>query len=412
MSTERRFANIGHDHDGTYLPLTAGSNYQLTGDLWITSEQPNIWLTETDQAADTKVWRFVASGGIFYAQVLNDAISAATTWLTVSRSTYTAATSITFNATSSMGYVAPYSDFRSTAGSLYLRCYYDTTSLAGYIAASASGLGFLSSADAGWAFRVNLATKDTYAFGHFTVSGTGYIYPTAGGMRWAYGSLGVTYSNAATVLGNNVYVNPSDAVSGQVRHSTTHASYGHTIYELYGGAHYWYGASAASTADAVVSKTLRLTLGTTGILTATSNVVIPGGYGFYVDGPTNAIYVSKTNGSYGSISVGSSSNTYAGVRFDAASGTPNFMFATGSNLWGVYREGTSSWDILYNAGVMSINAQTQFVATAAAASWGTRCIMSRGTAAPSGGADGDIYFRTTTIGLYINLAGVWTLVAS
>lgn len=60
---------------------------------------PAIGWSETDQAADTKNWRFAATGGTFVGQTLNDANSAASTWLTVTRSSNTTATVQFGNAT-------------------------------------------------------------------------------------------------------------------------------------------------------------------------------------------------------------------------------------------------------------------------------------------------------------------------
>lgn len=69
-----------------------------------------------------------------------------------------------------------------------------------------------------------------------------------------YASFYRTYSAGATGIGNNVYVDSDDIVAGQVRYAATHASLGHTAYELSGGNHYWYGDSASVTADAIVTK--------------------------------------------------------------------------------------------------------------------------------------------------------------
>ena len=87
-------------------------------------------------------------------------------------------------------------------------------------------------------------------------STAGFTIPASGtGISMgSYASLSRTYSNAHTVLGNNIYVDPADAVAGRVRTAVTHASYGHTIYEQAAGVHYWYGASGNVTAGSVVTK--------------------------------------------------------------------------------------------------------------------------------------------------------------
>lgn len=90
--------------------------------------------------------------------------------------------------------------------------------------------------------------------------------------RGQYPSLAETYSAAATGLANNAYVDPADAVSGQWRHSQTHASYGHAIYEQSAGEHRWYGNNNSVTADAIVSKQLRMTLSAAGALSVTGAV--------------------------------------------------------------------------------------------------------------------------------------------
>ena len=43
-------------------------------------------MIETDVAADNKQWWFESNAGVFQARVLNDAVSAATTWLSATRS--------------------------------------------------------------------------------------------------------------------------------------------------------------------------------------------------------------------------------------------------------------------------------------------------------------------------------------
>jgi hypothetical protein len=85
------------------------------------------------------------------------------------------------------------------------------------------------------------------------------------GIKFSYGTVAETYSGQTTIIGNNIYVNPTDVVGGQVRYKNTHGSYGHTIYEVAAGTHTWYGASASVTADAVVTKVQEMQLTPTGL---------------------------------------------------------------------------------------------------------------------------------------------------
>jgi hypothetical protein len=87
----------------------------------------------------------------------------------------------------------------------------------------------------------------------------------------SYVTLSRLYSSARTALGNNVYADASDAVSGQMRHAVTHGSYGHTIYEIAGGQHWWYGNAGSTTAGTVVSKQQLMTLYEDGELEITHN---------------------------------------------------------------------------------------------------------------------------------------------
>lgn len=83
------------------------------------------------------------------------------------------------------------------------------------------------------------------------------IYLTGQGTALSAGSYanwGRLYSNAAAFMACNAYADSTDTVGGQMRYAVSHASYGHAIYEMYSGTHFWYGDSANVTADAIVSK--------------------------------------------------------------------------------------------------------------------------------------------------------------
>jgi hypothetical protein len=91
--------------------------------------------------------------------------------------------------------------------------------------------------------------------GLLTVLATGGILsPSAAyGIRFNYGSLSETYSESATVVGNNIYVSPSDTVS-QVRTRNTHASYGHSLIWMSNGETTIFGKTESVTANNVVVK--------------------------------------------------------------------------------------------------------------------------------------------------------------
>lgn len=71
----------------------------FTTNLTISSAQPNLFLNETDAAADNRLWRFVASGEEFVFQARNDALSSGGDILVVNR-TGTTVDSINLLATS------------------------------------------------------------------------------------------------------------------------------------------------------------------------------------------------------------------------------------------------------------------------------------------------------------------------
>lgn len=110
------------------------------------------------------------------------------------------------------------------------------------------------------------------SLGSITTAGIAFAGGSTAGIKFNYGTVAETYSGQTTILGNNVYVNPADVVSGQVRYKNTHATYGHTIYELAAGVHTWYGASASVTAAGIVTKVQRMQLGATGNLAVTGTV--------------------------------------------------------------------------------------------------------------------------------------------
>jgi hypothetical protein len=65
---------------GAFTTLSATTSAEVNGTY------PKIYLIETDAATDNKQWWFESNAGVYQARVLNDAISAATTWLSATRS--------------------------------------------------------------------------------------------------------------------------------------------------------------------------------------------------------------------------------------------------------------------------------------------------------------------------------------
>ena len=128
-----------------------------------------------------------------------------------------------------------------------------------------------------------------------------------------YANIGRLYSNAATMIGNNVYIDSTDTVAGQVRYASSHASYGHTIYEMYAGAHYWYGDSANVTANAIVTKQSTMTL------TEAGNLSILGSYtGTNVTSGSNPGH-THTGSSISDLAAGdTTSGVFAAARLSTA----------------------------------------------------------------------------------------------
>lgn len=115
----------------------------------------------------------------------------------------------------------------------------------------------------------SIALDEGEVLGALITSGVGSLW------RGGYPFIGRTYSAAATAIGNNAYIDPADAVSNQYRTAITHASYGHTIYQMAGGEHIWYGNNNSVTANAVVTKQQQMILNGAGVLGVTTSVTAP-----------------------------------------------------------------------------------------------------------------------------------------
>jgi hypothetical protein len=109
------------------------------------------------------------------------------------------------------------------------------------------------------------------------------------------------------------------------------------------------------------------------------------------------------NATYGSISIVGSTGGYGGIRLESASYAPNWMWSTSAVNGGVYFEGLGLWSIYYNYAHHGDRA-SWFIGTSlyqvpyctwSANGGSSNAKFSRGTAAPSGGTDGDVYFQYT-----------------
>jgi hypothetical protein len=126
-------------------------------------------------------------------------------------------------------------------------------------------------------------------------------------------------------------------------------------------------------------------------LNCAGSISVASGYGIYFNGYTGTNYIAdRASNSYGSMRVGGSKNSWAGIFFDSASGGMGLMFATGSATWGLYSESVG-WHIYYDTVRLYVQGSTKGVVYLDFASSGSK--ITRGTAAPSGGSDGDIYLQ-------------------
>jgi hypothetical protein len=109
-----------------------------------------------------------------------------------------------------------------------------------------------------------------------------------------------------------------------------------------------------------------------------------------------AYYLATDTGSsmtYAGAAVSGNKNGYCGLGYASASGTPALMFGTSSQYGGIYFEGTGTWALYWDGTQWQQGNTSNRVIPVA--TWSSRCTMSRGTAAPSGGVDGDLYYQYT-----------------
>jgi hypothetical protein len=150
---------------------------------------------------------------------------------------------------------------------------------------------------------------------------------------------------------------------------------------------------------------------------ASKGMEIPSGFGYYFDGGTSKNF-SEDSGTYGTFQVNGDNGGFAGIRFTTSYDSRKLMVSTSSpGQWGVYSENSGLWDFYYNPSLafLYLGSDLKIVPKCAWVTGGSSgsAIFSTGTGAASGGADGDVYFRTgASRGLYIRVAGTWELVAS
>jgi hypothetical protein len=149
-----------------------------------------------------------------------------------------------------------------------------------------------------------------------------------------------------------------------------------------------------------------------------SHIVVPSGAGLYLDGGTSK-HLTEAAATYGTVEVYGSKNNYGGVRFASCAKEPQWMFNTSSWLGGLYSETEVVWALYYNYTHGSTHWYTgSSLYQIPHVTWSTNssptsASFSRGTGVPTGGSNGDVYFKTdATRGIYMNLSGVWTLIAN
>jgi hypothetical protein len=161
------------------------------------SGNPQVSIHDTGAAADEGVWNIIGGADTLKFRVLSDDFATAVDVMTFNRGTGATIADVTF-------------DVEVTGA--------DSANVGTFNAAHASGGTLLKSGN--------------------------------------YVAMGNHYSSQRTWLGNNVYVDPADAVSSQARYAVSHSTYGHTMLEMAAGQFWFYGDSANVTAGDIVTKQL------------------------------------------------------------------------------------------------------------------------------------------------------------
>ena len=176
---------------GAFTTLSATQYAEVNGTY------PKIYLVETDVAADNKQWWFESNAGVFQARVLNDAVSAATTWLSATRSGATI-TQAALNA--------------STGGNVYQKINNTTVTDVSSTGIAVTGLVDISASTSGQIkfpatqnASANANTLDDYEEGTWTPAFTTF---TSGSVSYS------TQSGSYTKVGNSVLVRGSIILNG------------------------------------------------------------------------------------------------------------------------------------------------------------------------------------------------------
>ncbi len=79
------------NYSGQVISTSSGDNQASNAAFVARSAVPSFNWYETDGATNAKEWPMVVEGGVLYGELLNDAHSAATNWITVTRTAHTSA---------------------------------------------------------------------------------------------------------------------------------------------------------------------------------------------------------------------------------------------------------------------------------------------------------------------------------
>jgi len=263
-----------------------------------------------------------------------------------------------------------------------------------------------------------------------------------------YAYLGNHYSSQKTWMANNAYVDPTDTVSDQMRYAVSHASYGHTVYEMAAGTHVWHGDSANVTAGAIITKQQLMSLAESGGVSTLElgvNGTTLGGllrlYGttaskdaelkctngnLHIDSAagsqvylnyysnTGGVYIGAAGGfkatmtgQYGAVQTQGSTGGYGGINLDGYFAFMN----SGSSHCGIYNDVNNEWMILcypnsyvrlYHNNVATVQTtstgarhSTQGAYYHNASSSYTSGQVTFSTSAATGGTSGDIWYQYT-----------------
>jgi hypothetical protein len=185
---------------GSFTTLSATTSAEVNGTY------PKIYLVETDAATDNKQWWFESNAGVYQARVLNDAVNAATTWLSATRSGATI-TQAVLNA--------------STGGNVYQKINNTTVTDVSSTGLAVTGLVDISAATSGQIkfpegqnASSNGNTLDDYEEGSFTATLT---CTTSGTITLSYNTLYYTKIGRQVTITGYLEVSSVSSPVGYVR---------------------------------------------------------------------------------------------------------------------------------------------------------------------------------------------------